>query len=424
MFIQSGTKSSKLLKQILIAISVIGLTISSAFCQTASQPEALASSNNAFALDLFHTMNKAGNLVFSPYSISTALAMAWTGARNNTDAQMAQALHFSGGQKKIGEEFQQLQKGLNDIGKQGDVELNIANSLWLSKDFQFSTQFLDDVKKNYSAKLSELDFNDTVSASNTINQWVEQKTNGKIKDLLKPRDLSSSGNEKMGMALVNAVYFLGNWVKRFEVKQTHPMPFYLQNGNPVTVQMMNQSNVFSLSRNEEAQVLELPYEGRELSMVLILPNKKDGLTALENNLTLEKLQGWLSTSRQEDVNVNIPKFKLTFGVIDLIPNLKSLGIADAYDIDKSDFSGMLSQKYSLLEKLCIKFVLHKAFISVDEKGTEAAAATAVGMFGIDVPAIMPIQFKADHPFLFLIRAKKTDNILFMGRMADPTFCQK
>jgi len=369
-------------------------------------------------------MNKAGNLVFSPYSITTALAMAWTGARNNTSTQMAQALHFSCNQKKIGQEFHQLQKSLNELGKQRDVELDIANSLWLNMDFQFNNTYLNDVKKDYAANLKKLDFKDTVSATNTINQWVEQKTNEKIKDLLKPSDLSTSANEKMGMVLVNAVYFLGNWAKQFEVKQTQPEHFYLQNGSPITVQMMNQTDSFSISKNEEAQILELPYKGSKLSMILILPNKKDGLPVLEQSLTSEKLDSWISTLRNNQVTIRIPKFKLTYGVVDLIPGLKWLGITDAFDKQIADFYEMLSPKYSTLEKLYIKFVFHKACISVDEKGTEAAAATDIGGV-VDLVSIMDITtFDADHPFLFFIRDKQTNSILFMGRMADPTFCQK
>jgi len=317
-----------------------------AFCQSPLKPETLSASNNVFALDLFHTMNKAGNLVFSPYSITTALAMAWTGARNNTSTQMAQALHFSCNQKKIGQEFHQLQKSLNELGKQRDVELDIANSLWLNMDFQFNNTYLNDVKKDYAANLKKLDFKDTVSATNTINQWVEQKTNEKIKDLLKPSDLSTSANEKMGMVLVNAVYFLGNWAKQFEVKQTQPEHFYLQNGSPITVQMMNQTDSFSISKNEEAQILELPYKGSKLSMILILPNKKDGLPVLEQSLTSEKLDSWISTLRNNQVTIRIPKFKLTYGVVDLIPGLKWLGITDAFDKQIADFYEMLSPKYS------------------------------------------------------------------------------
>lgn len=417
------SRFNKFYKFILTATSIFICSNIAAFSQSVTNSETLASSNNAFALDLFHSMSKAGNLVFSPYSISTALAMAWTGSRKNTETQMAQVLHFSGGQKEIGKEFKQLQKSLNDIGKKGDVELDIANSLWLNKDFQFNDTYLEDVGKNYAAKLSKLDFNDTVSATNTINQWIEHKTDKKIKDLLKPNDLSQSANEKMGIVLVSAVYFLGNWVKQFEINQTHPRPFYLLNGSPVTVQMMTQTESFSMAKNNEAQILELPYQGEKLSMILILPNKRDGLTGLEKDLTSEKLNNWFSSLRKNEVFVRIPKFKLTYGAIDLIPGLKSLGITDAFDKQLADFSGMLPPKYSALNKLYIKFVLHKAYIAIDETGTEAAAATGSGGVLALGSTIGNTIFDADHPFLFLILSKQTNGIIFWGRITDPTFLE-
>ena len=368
--------------------------------------------NTDFALDLYGQLRQEkGNIFFSPYSISAALAMTWTGARGNTEKQMKKVLGFPAGNRgSVAAAFAALEKGLVADPRDAGYELRVANALWAQKGYRFLRSFVDLNRRCFGAGLRVVDFSGhTEAARKTINAWVEDKTNRKIKDLIRRGDL----DQLTRLVLTNAIYFKGQWATRFKKKRTRLAPFSL--GGPrlriqtVRVPMMSQSAEFGYAERKDLQVLAMPYKGGRLSMVALLP--RGDLSALDKALTPATLKTWLAGLRTQEVNVYLPRFRITWGATDLVRPLKALGMRDAFTMG-ADFSGMDGTR-----KLLISKVLHKAFVDVNEEGTEAAAATAVVMRLKS--AMRPLVFRADHPFLFLIRDNKTGCILFMGRVVDP-----
>ncbi|HMF18030.1 MAG TPA: serpin family protein [Gemmataceae bacterium] len=373
-------------------------------------PAAVVEGNNGFAVDLYRQLDKKdGNLFFSPYSISNALAMTYAGARGNTAKEMASAMHFDLESARFHPAFAQLIRELQGPVKGRKYQLNIANRLWGQKDYGFLPDFLKISQDLYQAGLKEVDFiDDTDGARKAINAWVEEQTNKKIKELIKPGILSVDTR----LVLSNAIYFKAAWLRPFSPKATKPGEFTTSAGKKVKVPMMHTGARTNYFNDGGVLGLELPYENHELSMIVLMPKKADGLAELEKELTAIQLKKWLAKLSDHQVKVMLPKFKVTaeFHLNDV---LKQLGIKDAFDRRKADFSGMTTR-----ERLFISHVVHKAFVDVNEAGTEAAASTAVVMDRTSLPP--PGVFNADHPFLFLIRDAKTGSILFMGRVADPT----
>jgi serpin B len=391
------------------------------FAQENAAPEKqVAKGNTEFALDLYGKLKddedkKGKNIFFSPFSISSALAMTYAGARGNTAKQMADVLHFDDDQK-LHPAFAALINKL-DVGKQKGLELNIANALWGQQGYRFLDEFVALNNKNYGAGLKTVDFKDaTEEARQTINKWVEKQTKDKIKDLFKPGVLGPLTR----LVLTNAIYFKGDWVKKFDKRLTKNQNFFVTANKKVRTPMMTFSRSseleFNYTQTENAQILKLPYKGDKLSMVILLPKKVDGLADLEKALSPENLDKWLTGMRGTKLDVYLPKFKMTCE-FDLKRTLEYMGMPDAFAPAKADFSGMIGRR-----ELFIQAVVHKAFVDVNEEGTEAAAATAVEVTkGIPKP---PPVFRADHPFLFLIRDKVTDSILFMGRVVNPAENEK
>lgn len=369
--------------------------------------------NTAFAMDLyFQLRGQEGNLFFSPYSISSALAMSYAGARGNTAAEMEKALHFTGGHQGTHPAFAALQDRLNQVQDAGHVELAVANSLWPQEGYPFLPEFLALVKIRYDAEIMPLDFAaDTEGARKTINRWVEEETREKIRDLIAPGNLAPL----VRLVLVNAIYFKGNWAKQFKPEQTAPGDFFVSSDTAVKVPMMAQTHRFPHAEFDDFQILQLPYEGNDLSMLVVLPRERGGLWRVEDRLTPEHLRQWRERLVEREVRVILPKFKMTWGASLLNGPLQALGMVDAFSETKADFSGMDGRP----DWLYVGLVLHKAFVEVNEEGTEAAAATAVTMktFARFDP---PPEFRADHPFLFLIQEEETGSILFLGRVADPS----
>ncbi len=364
--------------------------------------------NTAFALDLYQQLRaNEGNLFFSPYSISAALAMTYAGARGNTEAQMAQTLHFTVDQAQLHPAFGALEARLNSVQQQGHVKLGVANSLWPQKRYDFLPEFLALTKEYYGAEITSVDYaNATEAARLMINEWVEARTEKKITDLLPPGILDTLTR----LVLVNAIYFKGNWASQFDQQHTSGAAFWLASGKSVTVPMMNQMRRMRWrARQDGLQILELPYAGDDLSMVVLLPDEIDGLATLEKVLTARNLALWTVDLWETEVDVFLPRFKLT-AAFRLDAELQALGMTDAFSA-KADFSGMDGRP----DWLYIASVLHKAFVDVNEEGTEAAAATAVVM-GVKS---LPFEFRADHPFIFLIHGNVTHSILFLGRVVNP-----
>jgi serine protease inhibitor len=367
--------------------------------------------NNAFALALYGQLHgQKGNLFFSPESISTALAMAYAGARGGTAAQMAKTLHFTLPPAQLHPTMGALLKNLNAT-HQG-YQLNVANALWAQQGYKFLDSFLSLLKTDYGAGLEQVDFKGaTESARSTINQWVEKKTQDKIKDLLQPGALRADTR----LVLTNAIYFKGNWDTQFDQAQTRDEDFYLSPEQKVSAPLMHREGGFNYLDGGTFQALEIPYKSKELSMLIFLPKDRDGLAALEQSLTPEHTQQWMSQlAPAPKVIVSLPRYKMT-QEFELAKTLGAMGMPQAFASD-ADFSGMTGQ-----HDFAISNVIHKAFVDVNETGTEAAAATAVTMRSLAVfrPVQPPPVFRADHPFLFLIRDNHSNSILFLGRVADP-----
>jgi serpin B len=369
--------------------------------------------NNAFALDLYHQVSGMdGNLFFSPYSISTALAMTYAGARGETAAEMAKTLHFTLGQDELHPAFGQLIRDINGDGKDRKYQLTTANRLWGQKGYDFQADFLKLTQKDYGAGLQEVNFAGAPDAARkTINAWVEEQTKDKIKELLQPGIIT--GNTRL--VLTNAIYFKASWFRPFRKEATAPGKFRLPDGTSVDVPMMHQTESAGYLKGDTFALLDLPYERGDLSMIVLLPKEVGGLPALEKELTAEKLGTWLAKRQPAEVRLTLPKFKMTSEFL-LNGALAKLGMKKAFDPKQADFSGMTTR-----DQLFISAVVHKAFVDVHEAGTEAAAATAVVMEKKDAAGGVPepIPFTADHPFIFLVRDNRTGSVLFMGRVARP-----
>jgi serpin B len=369
--------------------------------------QAVAEGNTAFALDLYGKLRaKEGNLVYSPYSASAALAMTAAGARGETEQEMVKVLHLPADRAQAQQGFGQLSKALAAAAGPG-CRLEIANSLWGQKGVAWQADFQHLTKSVYGAGLREVDFADGETARKAINEWVEQQTQDKIKELFAAGTLSPD----TVFALVDAVYFKGDWLHKFPKGMTKDGDFHPGQGAAVKVPMMRQTEKFRLYGDKQFQALEMPYQGNRLSMVVLLPREADGLAALEQALTPAHLEDWLDRLRNDvKVIVTLPRFKVTSSY-DLIPPLKSLGMNRAFG--GADFSGMASG-----ERMALSAVVQKAFVEVNEEGTEAAAATGV-VGARSAEPDRPAEFTADHPFLFLIRDNRTGTVLFMGRVTDP-----
>ena len=369
----------------------------------------LAAANNAFALDIFAKVEHPGeNEFLSPYSISSALAMTYAGAKGQTAAEMAKALHFELPADRLHAAFRQLTTDLNASGKEG--VLLIANALWGQKGFAFKPDYTKLVETEYGGKLTTVDFaKATEEARQTINKWVEEKTREKIKDLIAQGILDPMTR----LVLTNAVYFKAPWLEPFNKSQTKKEDFTTAGGKKVVTDMMHQQKHFGYFEGDGFQMLEMAYQGPSASMIVLLPRKADGLAALEKQLDAAKLTEWLSKLSGAKVEVSLPKFRVECKY-ELTEALKALGMTGVFS-SSADFSGMTA-----VDPLYISAVIHKTFVNVDEEGTEAAAATAVVMRAGAAPKPEePKIFRADHPFLFLVRDRKSGTILFLGRLMKP-----
>jgi serine protease inhibitor len=364
--------------------------------------------NTRFALELYQKLHGTeGNLFFSPYSISSALAMTYAGARKETEVQMARTLHFLINQKQIYPAFALLEAKLEQTGKQGHVQMNVANALWPRKDSAFLKEYLNLLKKFFGVLITPIDYDDEESARQIINSWIEKRTASRIKDLLQPGVLNSLTR----LVLVNAIYFKGEWAIQFDPELTSGAAFFTAPNLQVQVPMMTRKNEFRYAERNGLQILELPYNGVDLSMIVLLPRAIDGLAELEESFSVENLGLWTENLEATEVDVSLPKFEINFP-FRLDGTLKALGMVDAFS-NNADFSGMNGN-----QDLFISAVLHKAYVSVNEQGTEAAAATAV-IVQTKALSIPNIVFRADHPFIFLIRENTTGSILFIGRVVNP-----
>lgn len=367
---------------------------------------AVVDGNNQFAFDYYNQIKVGeGNIFFSPWSISSALSMTYEGARGNTADEMQKVLHFPKEDNVRRPNFAAIYNEINKGVK--DYQLNTANALWAEQQYTFLPEYLSLVEKYYGGKTTNMDFRTQPEKSRQIiNSWVEDQTKDKIKELIPPGIIDGSTR----LVLTNAVYFKGEWVDKFDKKNTKEENFIVTPDVRVPVQMMSLTGErFNYAETDTLQVLEMPHKGNELSMLVLLPKSND-IESVE--LNLGNLALWRNSLKNERVNVFMPKFKLETMYM-MADDLIKMGMPTAFGA--ADFSGMDGTK-----NLYIGAVIHKAYVDVYEEGTEAAAATAVVMKETAIgPSPEPKTFRADHPFIFIIQEKETGNILFMGRVLNP-----
>lgn len=377
----------------------------------AAQTQALVEGNTAFALDLYGQLkNQPGNVFVSPYSISTALAMTYAGARDATERQMSQVLHF-GPNQRLHPAFAAIQSELSQAGKQQGIELDIANALWAQKGHPFQDAFVQIAQGDYQANINQADFvTGAESARAEINRWVTQQTKDKIQDILP----SGSLDAMTRLVLANAIYFKGIWEKPFEKSQTSTQAFHLSTTRQIEVPLMHHFDEVRYMENADLQAVEIPYKGGSLSMVVLLPRQTEGCANLEHQLNSTLLSRCLSQMKRQNVELFLPRFKLESS-FNLNDTLARMGMSDAFGA-KADFSGMDGTR-----QLFISGIFHKAWGEVNEEGTEAAAATVVTVArsGMMKPPPPPPVFRADHPFVFFIRDTRSGSLLFLGRLSAP-----
>lgn len=364
----------------------------------------------AFACDLYQELGRTSsdNLFFSPYSLSTALTMAYAGARDETAAQMARVLHLPQ-EEGIHASFSALANHLEGIEQSGTMALHVANGLWPHQDYAFLDTYLDLMSRTYSAPITAVDYGQADAARRQINEWVAGKTRDTIPEIIPPGIL----NALTRLVLTNAIYFKAAWTNPFDAKNTQEAPFWLADGGSVSVPLMEQEAELGYAEADGLQILQMNYGFLSVpSFVILLPTTVDGLARIEQALSPAQLDGWLDQVRPEQVRIYLPRFR-TRQAYSLARTLSALGMPAAFG-DNSDFSGMDGSRM-----LYISHVLHQAFLDVNEKGTEASAATAVIMALRGLSLAQPYEFRADHPFLFLIYERGSGTILFVGRFVRP-----
>lgn len=370
----------------------------------------LAAGNNEFGFELYERLRaEAGNNILSPMSLTTVLAMTYGGAKGETAAQMKKVLGFDGAADRVAITSGQLLQSLASPSR--PLTFRVANQLFADNTFAVAQPFADQAKSAYGAPIERADFmNAPEPARLRINEWVESKTEKRIKDLIPPRAVSGAK-----LVLVNAIYFLGDWAQPFEKAATLPAAFQRSTTDRIDVPTMRQTAGFPYAKRDGMQAIELPYKGNDMSMLVIVPDAVDGLDATEKLLDAKRLDAWVNALKSERVELALPKFEIApTASLALSSHLIALGMTDAFDCKKADFTGIGKGG------ICISEVFHKGFVKVDEKGTEAAAASAVVVGPGSAAPAKAIELKADRPFLFVIRDRKSGMVLFMGRVADPS----
>jgi serpin B len=376
---------------------------------------AVVDGGDHFAFDLYGRLRAGqGNLFFSPASISTALAMTLAGAAGETATEMARTLHVQMPKEQLDEAMRDLLAAWKSNEKKAGYQLQMANRLWAQSGQQFLPGFLAVTRDDYGAELARLDFvTQAEQARQTINKWVEDQTANKITDLIPSAALLKAAR----LVLTNAVYFKGDWTDPFDKSRTKDEDFHVAADRTIKAPLMSTRHRLSYAAADGMQILELPYGDRSLSLIAILPEKPGGLADLEGKLTFDNWRQWTGLLQPQEVIVYLPRFKTT-SQFELGRLLQSMGMVSAFVPHAADFSGMTGNR-----DLYISAVLHKAFVDVNEEGTEAAAATAVVMVRASARPLRPTKppvFRADHPFVFAIRDNRNGAILFLGRVADPT----
>ncbi len=385
---------------------------------TSEAVEALAVDHNAFAFALYNSIRAhSGNLFFSPFSLRIALAMAYAGARGETAAQMREALCVSVPDEEFLCACTEMLRSLNSVGNTGS-ELAVANSLWSQAGESLQSAYLERIARHFGGGVNPVDFRgETDAVRALINRWVQERTRSRILEIIAPGALHAATR----LVLVNAIYFKAAWVVQFDETLTRDRPFFLEGGGEVQAPLMYQCESMGYLKGPDFQAVTLAYEG-DLSMVVLLPDRRDGLRDLEAGLPPSLIRDCLRGRGSCEVKLFLPRFKISWGTIDLCEHLKRLGMRLAFEVGRADLSGINGLTPPHEESLYFSAVLHKAFVEVNEQGTEAAAASAMGLLlGLppgDPPPVPVVR--ADHPFLFAICDRRSGAVIFMGRVVDPT----
>ena len=384
-------------------------------------PRSFAEDNNDFALAMYGQLrHRSENLFFSPFSIRTALGMTEAGARGETATQMRETLRISSSDQALHAAFAEIIQRL-DEGGSGKHEMSVANSLWCQDGASVQPEFLDVIARHYGGGMNVVDFGRGAEAARVrINHWVEDETRQKIKGIIPSGGLDAETR----LVLVNAVYFKGMWVLQFPRTNTRDEPFHVEGGGTVRAPLMYQYAAVGYLKAAGYQAVDLVYQGGDLSMLVLLPGRENGLRDLEKKISARMLYDCVTQMNTCGVKIFLPRFKLTWGTVNLCVQLTALGMPLAFTRFQADFSGINGCEPPHNESFFLSAVFHKAFVETNEEGTEAAAATAVA--GMPMASRRPSRsppvpvFRADHPFLFAIRDRKSGAILFLGRIADPT----
>lgn len=373
-----------------------------------NQLSEITSGINTFALELYRNIKESGmNVFFSPFSIHACMAMAYIGARERTATEIQHVFKITRTPQQFALMYKAFQDSLNQAGKEKGLELAVANSLWLQRGLNLLTNYLTTIETNFGKQLFEVDFSAGATKAQ-VNNWVSEQTKGKIPTIVDNIPPSTI------MAIINAIYFKGNWLIPFDKDITEDLPFTLETGEKILVPTMAVQNTYRYLEGTNYQCLELMYENERFSMVILLPKEPNGLADLEGTLSIETLNQILKNASLQNLLVYIPKFSF-MSTYNLNEPLKAMGLHDAFSDEAADFSGMTGAK-----TFCIELIIHKTFLDVNEEGTEAAAATAILTRMKAMPPPPPPIFRADHPFLFFVLDKQNDCILFMGSVSTPS----
>jgi serpin B len=386
---------------------------------SSAEANAVTAGLNAFSIALYKATPRRGNAVLSPFSVAMALSLVELGARNASAKALHELLGASSAEAyraDLAGLVEKLSGGGPTVDRYGTAaqphQLKLGNSLWIARGYSLTPSFVPLAERTYQAVARPLEVSKAVAAARQINAWVSEATNGKIKKIVLPSTITRLTR----LILVNAVHFIGRWREPFNERLTQPAPFHVDGREKTTlVPTMFNTAAFRVIADEQVTVLELPYWGdgkAELAMALVLPKARDGLAALEARLSLARLEGWVKALRSQRVAVALPRFKAEAS-FRLEQVLRDLGLDQLFSAKAADLSGISPER-----GLHLSAVVHKTYIKVDEKGTEAAAATAITGKGAGAPA-EPLEFRADHPFLYFIRDTKSGTLLFVGRVTDP-----
>jgi leukocyte elastase inhibitor len=364
-------------------------------------------SNNRFAFDIYKQLSKTDkNLIFSPASITSAMSMTYVGAKNNTFDEISNTFYFNKNISEFNKTYNKLVENYSD--KKSTVKLFNANSLWIQKGLKLNTDFLENNKKFYSSSANFTDFiSNPEKSRNTINEWVEENTNNKIKNLIKP----SAINNATRLVLVNALYFKGAWLTKFKKEKNTNEEFQIKKKESIKTVFMNNSFSSWYYEDKYCEIIDIPYSNEQISLLVILPKTYRKLKKVEKKLTYDYYINYIEKRNKKKIQLSLPKYNIE-SEFDLNASLKQLGIKEAFSMS-ADFSGITEN-----EKLYISKVVHKANIELDEEGTEAAAATAIFMRKTSIN-VDEVNFKANRPFIYMIRNQKTNTIYFIGKVLNP-----